>query len=112
MILVNFDYLDEIASGDVKFKKDLVKIFLQQLPAFISNMKKFYAENDLSNLAKEAHTAKSSVLIFGMENTGANLKRIQLLAEESKLEDIPDLLNQVLTEMESVQEPLQQFLDS
>jgi HPt (histidine-containing phosphotransfer) domain-containing protein len=109
---VNLNYLDEIAAGDENFKKDLVKIFLQQLPGFISNMKKFHAENDLSSLAREAHTAKSSVLIFGMEDTGAGLKKIQLLAEEKNTKQIPEILNQVLTDMESVKDPLQKIVDS
>ncbi len=112
MTPVNLTYLDEIAAGDENFKKDLIKIFLQQLPVFISNMKKFYDVNDLSGLAKEAHTAKSSVLIFGMEETGAGLKKIQLLAEEKDTESISALLNKVLTEMENVRNPLQKIMES
>ena len=108
----NLDYLNEIASGDVNFKNDLIKIFLQQIPEFIANMKKFFDEKNWENLAKEAHTAKSSVLIFGMEETGANLKKIQLLTEDNDVEKIPELLNIVLTEMEKIQNPLKEIMNS
>ena len=109
---LNLEYLDEIAAGDVNFKKDLIKIFLQQVPEFISNMKKFQTEKDLSNLAKEAHTAKSSVLIFGMEETGASLKKIQLLAEEKDVILIPELLEKVYADLEEIIIPLQKFVES
>ena len=109
---LDLSYLDEVAGGDMDFKKDLVKIFLQQVPVFIENMKKFHSENDYINLAKEAHTAKSSVLIFGMEKTGANLKQIQLLAEENQVQLIPDLLKESIQDMESILLPLQQFMQS
>ncbi len=109
---LDLSYLDEVAGGDLDFKKDLIKIFLQQVPLFIENMKKFHAENDLVNLAKEAHTAKSSVLIFGMEDTGNRLKKIQLLAEENQTQQIPELLHKSIQDMENVMLPLQQFMKS
>ena len=56
---MQLDYLDEISGGDTQFKHDLIKIFLNQMPEFISNMKKFATQSDYENLAKEAHTAKS-----------------------------------------------------
>lgn len=109
---LNLGYLDEVAGGDINFKKDLVKIFLQQVPVFIENMKKFQGENDLVSLAKEAHTAKSSVLIFGMEETGANLKKIQLLAEENQTQEIPELLEKAMNDMQEIVEPLERFMKS
>lgn len=107
---LKLEYLDEISAGDIGFKKDLIKIFLSQIPEFLSNMKKFHSLNDLKNLAKEAHTAKSSVLIFGMEETGANLKRIQILAEENNVQQIPDLMNTVTEELQIMTGSLEEFL--
>ncbi|MCG6187014.1 Hpt domain-containing protein [Maribellus maritimus] len=109
---LDLGYLDDVAGGDIDFKKELVKIFLQQVPVFIENMKKFQEEKDLENLAKEAHTAKSSVLIFGMEETGANLKKIQLLAEENQTQQIPMLLEKSIRDMEEIILPLQHFMES
>ncbi|QGY42859.1 hypothetical protein GM418_04070 [Maribellus comscasis] len=109
---LDLGYLDDVAGGDIEFKKELVKIFLQQVPVFIENMKKFQVEKDLENLAKEAHTAKSSVLIFGMEETGANLKKIQLLAEENQTQQIPMLLEKSIRDMEEIILPLQHFMES
>jgi HPt (histidine-containing phosphotransfer) domain-containing protein len=107
---LDLSYLDDVSGGDENFKKDLIKIFLQQVPEFISNMKKYHIEDDFKNLAKEAHTAKSSVLIFGMEETGAHLKKIQLLAEENQKHQIPGLLEQTIKEMENILAPLKNYV--
>jgi HPt (histidine-containing phosphotransfer) domain-containing protein len=109
---LKLEYLDEISAGDIQFKKDLIKIFLNQIPEFISNMKKFYADNDLKALAKEAHTAKSSVLIFGMEETGASLKKLQLLAEENTPDPITEIIQSVELELENMSKLLLEFIQS
>lgn len=92
---VNLDYLEDISGGDNNFKKELIEIFLKQVPEFISNMHQYLEEEKYDLLAKEAHTAKSSVLIFMMEETGATLKKIQLLAQEDEIDPIPDMISQV-----------------
>jgi len=99
----------EISEGDKEFMKQLIDIFLEQVPEFITNMKKFYAENELDALAKEAHTAKSSVLIFGMENSGILLKKIQLLAEKNEVDTIPGLMEIVENELENVVKELEEI---
>ena len=109
---LNLEYLDEISAGDIQFKKDLIKIFLSQIPEFISNLKKFYADNDLKNLAKEAHTAKSSVLIFGMDDTGSSLKRLQILAEENDTGEIQQIIQSVEKELEIMSGLLTDFVNS
>ena len=92
---VDFTHLNTITGEDVNFRNELIGIFLEQIPDFIGNMKKFLAGNELQNLAREAHTAKSSVLIFGMTNTGHLLKDIQLWAENKKTMEIEPALKQV-----------------
>lgn len=109
---LKLEYLDEISAGDIQFKKDLIKIFLNQIPEFISNMKKFYADNDLKALAKEAHTAKSSVLIFGMEETGASLKKLQLFAEENTPDPITEIIQSVELGLENMSKLLLEFVQS
>ena len=107
---INIKLLDSITSGDNEFKKELIEIFLEQIPEFISNMKKYYDEGDLTNLAKEAHTAKSSVLIFDMINVGKSLKEIQLLSEKNKVEPLLSLINGVKNELNDAASQLQVIL--
>ena len=92
---VDFTHLNTLVGGDINFRNELIGIFLEQIPDFIMNMKQFLAGNKLNNLAREAHTAKSSVLIFGMTNTGYLLKEIQHWAESKKIMEIENALTQV-----------------
>lgn len=93
--IVNLSYLEEISGGDIYFQKELIEIFINQIPVFLSNMKDFLHTKNYPKLAKEAHTAKSSVLIFMMESTGKELKQIQHLAEKNQPHKIVSLLNNV-----------------
>ncbi len=91
--------LDRFSFGDDSFKKELISIFVNQIPVFISNMNLYLEKQELENLAREAHTAKSSVLIFGMQNTGNMLKDIQKLAETGSTDVIPELIKKVSADM-------------
>jgi HPt (histidine-containing phosphotransfer) domain-containing protein len=107
---IDFNNLDSIINGDENFKKELIGIFLEQIPVFINNMNQFFIENKLEKLSREAHTAKSSVLIFGMINTGLLLKEIQFLAENNKVEEIEPALKQVKMDLNHAKTELQNAL--
>lgn len=98
--------LDRFSFGDEEFKKELINIFSEQLPEFIANLNLYFEREEWENLAREAHTAKSSVLIFGMHNTGKMLKEIQTLAEVKVTSEIPELLQEVISDMKEVLEYL------
>jgi len=107
---VNLNYLEEISGGDTGFQKELIEIFLKQVPDFVSNMNRFLTNKEISDLAKEAHTAKSSVLIFMMDETGKTLKQIQNLAESNKTDEIPPLLTEVAHSLEGATKELSGYL--
>jgi len=102
---VDIEYLEEISGGDNVF------IFLKQIPEFVSNMHQFLSEKKYGMLAKEAHTAKSSVLIFKMEETGNILKKIQLLAEKNETATIPEMIRKVETTLNGASMELSVYLN-
>lgn len=108
---IDFSHLDGIVNGDESFKKELIRIFLEQIPEFINNMNTFLKNDKPENLAREAHTAKSSVLIFGMTNAGQLLKEIQLLAENKNTKEIQPALKLVELEFEAAKEQLLECLN-
>jgi len=107
---IDFKHLNSIANGDEAFKKELIGIFLEQIPEFVNNMGQFLIEKNLEKLAKEAHTAKSSVLIFGMANTGKLLKEIQLLAENKNIKEIEPAVQQAIKELNQAKTELKNKL--
>lgn len=107
---INIEQLESVSFGDDEFKKELIEIFLEQIPEFISNMKRFYEAEDYADLAKEAHTAKSSALIFGMTETGHSLKEIQLHAEEKNTKPLLSLIEKIEQEMNDAASQLKVIL--
>ena len=105
-------HIDSIAAGDTEFMTELIDIFLEQIPEFISTMKNALNEQNYVLLAHEAHTAKSSVLTFGMEETGVLLKNIQLKAEANELEKIPFMVNEAILQLEAALPELRELKSS
>src|ERR1035437_1044516 len=82
----NLDYLKEITGGETEVMKEFIQMFFDQFPEFIDGMKNYLAEKKWKELGEIAHKAKSSVMTFGMNELGYQLKELQLKTQ--KLEDI------------------------
>ena len=84
MAYTDLTYLKEITGGENEIVKEMIEMFLAQVEEFKENLNKYLNDKNWVDLGKEAHKAKSSVLIVGMEDLGKNLKKLQLLTEEEK----------------------------
>lgn len=79
---IDLTYLESIADGDKEIIKELVVIFLEQVPEFTQGLDKFFAEKNWKGIAALAHKAKSSVISMGMAELGnIDLKNLELLAK-------------------------------
>ncbi len=104
--------VEEISAGDNEFLIELVDIFLSQIPDFVAKMKTELEAKNWLNLAREAHTAKSSAMTFGMDETGVLLKKIQLNCEENELEHVPEMVKHAVEQLEGAVPELEQFKKS
>ena len=109
--LPDLNEIDKIAGGDNGFRNEMIAIFLDQIPEFLNNMRHFFDRNDFANLAREAHTAKSSVLIFGMTETGKLLKEIQIFSEDHLTDTIPQLLSEIENNLNAAKNNLRDILN-
>lgn len=78
MSYTNLNYLRTITEGDLDSVREITILFIEQVPEFIRNLKKYLEEKRYAELGSEAHKAKSSVSIMGMENLAKDLKILQL----------------------------------
>jgi len=97
--LIDTKQIDAISGNDNDFKMELVDIFLGQIPEFTSKMSTYLAEKKWELLAREAHTAKSSVLTFGMETTGKLLKSIQLDIQNNQLDSVEEMVGSAIKDL-------------
>lgn len=107
---IDFTNLYSVANNDEEFIKELIEIFLAQIPAFIKNMNQLFLDNNLEKLGREAHTAKSSVMVFGMINTGKLLNQIEIWAENKNLDEIEPALKIVERDLELAKNELNEAL--
>jgi HPt (histidine-containing phosphotransfer) domain-containing protein len=82
--IIDLTYIEEVAAGDREFIHEMIETFMRQVPEFVTHMQEFYVERDYKLLAKEAHTAKSSVMLFGLDDLARKLKEFQLQAEKGE----------------------------
>lgn len=86
---INLDYLESITDGNNELMKELVAIFIEQIPEFNEGFKEGIAKKDWNLIAAVAHKAKSSVMSMGMDELGnKDLKNLELLAKLLKLDEI------------------------
>lgn len=107
---IDFTSLYSVANNDEEFIKELIAIFLAQIPDFIKNMNQLFLDNNLEKLGREAHTAKSSVMVFGMINTGKLLNQIEIWAENKNLDEIEPALKIVERDLELAKNELTEAL--
>ncbi|WP_319502089.1 Hpt domain-containing protein [uncultured Draconibacterium sp.] len=93
--------IESLAGGDTEFIKEMAEIFLEQINEFVTNMSSYLQEKDWEKLAREAHTAKSSAMTFGMEGTGTLLKNIQLECEAGNLNDVPKMVEDAISQLKA-----------
>ncbi len=98
---IDTSQLETLAGGDQEFMKEMAEIFLEQISEFVMNMSSFLQEKNWEKLAREAHTAKSSAMTFGMEGTGTLLKKIQLECQANNLNDVPKMVEDAITQLEA-----------
>jgi len=86
---IDLSYLEGIAEGDKEIIKELVEIFLDQMPEFTDGFDEGIKDKDWVKIAAIAHKAKSSVMSMGMEELGnIDLKNMELLAKQLRINEL------------------------
>jgi HPt (histidine-containing phosphotransfer) domain-containing protein len=71
-------YLRAITDGDKEILREMIELFIMQVPEYIANMHAYYQSGHFDLLGREAHKAKSSLDIVGMTELGKEMKILQL----------------------------------
>jgi HPt (histidine-containing phosphotransfer) domain-containing protein len=74
----NPDYLLNISGGETEIMEEIVTIFRNQIPEFITEMNTLLGNGKYYELGLLAHKAKGSVTVMGMDDTAKMLKTFEL----------------------------------
>lgn len=100
-------YLDEISGGDQDFIKEIVDLFIKQMPESIKTMRDALANEDPVTIGETAHKAKPSAIYIGNKALEENLRTLQELKNENSVkENTSELIEQVAQQSDNVIEEL------
>lgn len=99
--LFDLSYLNQIFQGNQEMIRNIIGLFLQQVPRYIQEMEDCVQRNDLAGLHPLAHKAKSSISMLGLRTMEDMVLRIERSSKEHRnMEQLPELVVQVRNECE------------
>lgn len=103
----DLSYLDEISGGDQDFIKEIVDLFIKQMPESIKTMRDALANEDPVTIGETAHKAKPSAIYIGNKTLEENLRTLQELKNENSVkENTSELIEQVAQQSDNAIEEL------
>lgn len=84
---INLSYLNSMSGGSEEIIKEMIDIFLEQLPEFREGFKDAIEHNDAKRIGEVAHKAKSSMAILGIDGIQQRLAQLEQNVKEAKEED-------------------------
>lgn len=65
--LIDLSYIQQLSNGDKSFEKEIVQIFIEQIPQDLAVLKKHFAAGDFPQVKQSAHYMLPSISILGLE---------------------------------------------
>ncbi len=109
---VDLSSLHKISKGDVNFMKDMIEVFLKEIPMATDKMLEDIKEKDYASICNTAHRIKSNYMMFGMKNQQKMALSIEKMIKTKSIDEqqLPNLLLQLKGDSELVYPILQQKL--
>ncbi len=109
--VTDLNYLKDVTENDPKAMREIIEMFIAQIPEFIENMNASLKNKQYIELGKEAHKAKSSVMVMGLNDLGLQLKELQLLTEQrAGIERYRDYVDDFIRNCNQAKKELEEFL--
>jgi HPt (histidine-containing phosphotransfer) domain-containing protein len=78
----NFDYLKELSNGNEKFIRDMIDIFLTEIPEEVRNLEKGIETRNFDQVKQAAHKLRSTIPFVGIDkHIEKEIHEIEKLAE-------------------------------
>jgi HPt (histidine-containing phosphotransfer) domain-containing protein len=107
----NLDYLKDIFNGNEKSVAEVVKLFLDELPDSVNQLKYAYEENDMQAFRRAAHKLKSSLRAIGADSLGQSAAHMEINSENG-VAAISTYWNEFQKELPELEKQLREYLSS
>ncbi len=103
---VNLRRIREATMGDEEFMAELIDIYLDDSPAQIRVLRDAIESREGEVAASAAHRLKGSSGNLGADSLAALCRRVEESGRDNRVEEMPDLLNDIEREFSRVKECL------
>ncbi len=109
--LIDWKRALEHMRGDSELLRELIGIFLAELPKWLGELREAIAKGDFEQVRRTAHTLKGSVATFAADKVHAATLFLETMAREGRLDDGAKTLADIETELELLHPLLKAFAD-
>jgi PAS domain S-box-containing protein len=107
--LFNLDYLQQLSRGNDDFIKKLIRIFIEQTPPAVEQIKTAWNEGDWLTIKSAAHRIKPTIDNFGISDLKQDIRAIESLAGEgqakpeleSKIKRLDEIIRLVVEQLQN-----------
>lgn len=82
----NFEILDEWADGDVDFRRDIIQVFLDEIPAQLAKTRQALDERDYTLFAETTHAMLTKFRTFGLTEIISVVEDLEHKARNGSIE--------------------------
>ena len=91
-----FALLRAYLGNDMQQVKEMLILFLDNIPADLTELTTFCRKHDFANIRKSAHRMKSSVKFFGLNEVSEMLEQMERMAGNNAIPDDIDSMSSLL----------------
>jgi len=107
----DLSYLNQVFQGNQVMIKQIISMFVQQVPNYINEMEDCVAKMELNNLHSLAHKAKSSISMLGLKDMEELVLSIEYKSKNNQeLNELPDLVKRISKECNEIKTQLEKVL--
>jgi len=111
--VINLDYMDMMADGDVDMKKTMLEMLLEEIPVELTKMREVAQANNWGQLSSVSHKMKSTLSFVGNDTmTNANKELEQIGKTQEGTEKVNELITLLETTSATVLVELQKVFDT
>lgn len=103
--LFELTFIKELSGGDEEFEKELITIFINEVPGQCAQLGKALVDKDQSLVAEVLHALRTKIRTFGIENVDVIAEEIEYKAKENAIDDWENAGNHIesiIRDLESV----------
>ncbi len=109
-IVFDKDKALNIIGGDKEFLKEIVEIFLVDVPQQVSGIEKAVYSRNGEALEKSSHKLKGAVSNFGENATFKTALKLETIGKENRLDEVDETYGTLMKDVESLVKVLNEFI--